>query len=1082
MLYRIIGRAGSGKTEYLKTLIAEKSGENKPCVVVVPAQQSMEYEKDIFTRLGGHANLNVEVLTFDRLPNRTYREYGGLAAKYCDEGGRSLLMARALEKARSRLSTLSKIKGNAAFVEKLSRASAALKENGVDHKTLAGLEGDSPPRAKARDLHIILSEFDSLFTGSVTDGKGALDIYAENLKSMGFFEGKSVFFDSFYSFTPQQLKVIGRIADRCEDIYITFCLDTDDKSGVFDSPRLSFDHISRSRPHKDIVLTENKRARNEELKYAEQNLWDASSTPFPQSGEKCGASAVEFIKCADKFSQAESAASVVSRLVREGYRYKDIVVLVRQASDFSGVIDVVLEKHGIPCFFAPKESVLLKPLAVFLLSAVECVTSGYPVRAVKRFIKSGFVPITRRQSNLITRYISSWGIKGRVWVSEKEFLANPSGFKEQMSPAEESELKEINAAKEVTSELFRVLEESLFNEDKTVTGSTLARSLYALLECVSARETLSAKAKKLAESGFENESRKLSTLWDIIITSLEQIDMSCGDEILPPPSVLPRLEIALSSYGLGGVPASCDSVIIGDASIFRGDNPRAAILLGVDDGLFPASPGDDGLFGNRELLSLEKSGIYLWENLSTRLDNERLYFYTAVAAPSEKLFCVYSDSPSGGRPSIGALRLMALFPGAEYTHHGEKPRDRVFSPASAVENSPFASPGAREFLLSRGSCNLSLAELHPLSEQTARISGNSPSFIRLSPTALEKYAGCMFSYFGKYLLKLSDNKKHSFSYSEIGTFVHKTLEVFVSERMGTGSFEKADDSFIENWVDDFTSAYINKICGGEAAGAERFAYMTNRLKTTLKLLLKNISDELSCSSFVPEMLEYSFRESPAEYIVNKDVKASLGGVIDRVDIYKDKASGDTYVRVVDYKTGNKSFSQSRIEKGLDMQLLLYLFAICEKISGNPASAVYLSSKLETVAVSPDMNDKAKEKKLNSAFKRSGIVLDETALINALDPSMDKRFSPFTAKGDGKPSASKSRVSREEIEELKETTHGLLKTFAGLISDGVMDVSPLKSGSSVNACEHCELKPVCRLSREKSVERSSPPERRPSENE
>ncbi|MFA6730501.1 MAG: hypothetical protein WCR95_05860, partial [Eubacteriales bacterium] len=72
MLYRIIGRAGSGKTEYLKTLIAEKSGENKPCVVVVPAQQSMEYEKDIFTRLGGRANLNVEVLTFDRLPNRTY--------------------------------------------------------------------------------------------------------------------------------------------------------------------------------------------------------------------------------------------------------------------------------------------------------------------------------------------------------------------------------------------------------------------------------------------------------------------------------------------------------------------------------------------------------------------------------------------------------------------------------------------------------------------------------------------------------------------------------------------------------------------------------------------------------------------------------------------------------------------------------------------------------------------------------------------------------------------------------------------------------------------------------------------------
>ena len=117
MLYRIAGRSGSGKTEYIKTLIGEKSQSKIPCVVIVPVQQSMEYEKDIFTRFGSSANLYIEVLTFDRLPNRTYREYGGLAASYVDDGGRALLMAHALHNVKDKLRC--RCCGENAFVRKM---------------------------------------------------------------------------------------------------------------------------------------------------------------------------------------------------------------------------------------------------------------------------------------------------------------------------------------------------------------------------------------------------------------------------------------------------------------------------------------------------------------------------------------------------------------------------------------------------------------------------------------------------------------------------------------------------------------------------------------------------------------------------------------------------------------------------------------------------------------------------------------------------------------------------------------------------------------------------------------------------
>lgn len=52
-------------------------------------------------------------------------------------------------------------------------------------------------------------------------------------------------------------------------------------------------------------------------------------------------------------------------------------------------------------------------------------------------------------------------------------------------------------------------------------------------------------------------------------------------------------------------------------------------------------------------------------------------------------------------------------------------------------------------------------------------------------------------------------------------------------------------------------------------------------------------------------------------------KMNLKGRIDRIDISSDE---DIYVKVVDYKSGNKDFEPAEFYYGLQLQLLLYLNA------------------------------------------------------------------------------------------------------------------------------------------------------------
>ena len=161
-------------------------------------------------------------------------------------------------------------------------------------------------------------------------------------------------------------------------------------------------------------------------------------------------------------------------------------------------------------------------------------------------------------------------------------------------------------------------------------------------------------------------------------------------------------------------------------------------------------------------------------------------------------------------------------------------------------------------------------------------------------------------------------------------------------------------------------------------------------------------EELRASQFRPISFELGFAKTgelpPVEFVLD-GVTLSISGFVDRVDgwVKDDKL----YLRVVDYKTGRKSFDLTEVFHGLGLQMLLYLFTLKERgesFYGQPveeAGVLYLPARDVVVRGRRDMTDAAWQKTVDKELVRRGLVVNDPAVLAAMEQPQDGsyRFCP-----------------------------------------------------------------------------------------
>ncbi|MBQ9511130.1 MAG: PD-(D/E)XK nuclease family protein [Clostridia bacterium] len=1075
MVHFIYGRTGSGKSEYIYSL-AEKSAADRRAIVLVPDREAVMAERAC-AELTHTAD--IDVVTFSRLCNFIFRKKGGLCENYIGKGAKKIIMYNTLHALAPELKRYGAVsRGDSATVEKLLAARSELFRNMISPEELseAAEEFSDRPRVseKFSDIALIFSAYDTDVAKKWKEPDGALS--RAIALSGDYFVGADVYIDSFFTFTKEQYKMLSVIFRTANEVYITlgYLPKYDREKSAFLSLSETDAKLKREAKESgaiiadDVLFERSNRYSNEEIAFLAENMY---SVPGISARYEAKPEKITVMSCANVYAEADAVSADIARRVRAGARYRDMAIIMRETDDYAGIIDAALEKYEIPYFLSKRTDIEGKALIRFIISAYACVTRNFRLRDVIDYIKTDYAGITQDEADLLENYMTKWNIYGKNFTDDRPWVQNPRGY-EKKRLVDEEETAKINAIRDaVRGPLMR-----LAGAIKTCADvREHAVLLYDFLTMMNIPETIKNDAAQLSAMGDAKGASELVQLWRVFCDCLDQTVISAGEKSADAEDFLTLLRMCFSETDIGAIPTAVDEVLVGGAAKIRPLSAKTVYIIGACDGVFPRRPDDDGIFSEYEKRLLEEEGIEFSSRLEKNMSDELYYFYCSACSPSDELIITYPEhDPSGAvkGKSVAVKRIEAIFPLIEEQRFEDVPTtDLIYGVNTAIE---YAISSNDEFVQALREYFLHLPEYaerlkyssEPLLASECRLSPeNAEELFRgrnsASYSRIENYIKCHFQYFCKYELGIADNTKAGFSDANIGNFIHAALEAAAKYAVAPD----ADDEKLKVIIDGAAKKYITDITARPAEEfPPRLKHLTDYLSSCARTFALRIREEFKQSKFKPMEFELPIGGGGVKPIkIERDgQKVELSGVIDRVDGY-DAGDGVLYLRVVDYKKSEKKFDLEKIDIGLDLQMLLYLFSLWEngeekfgmKIS--PAGAMY-------VETDPSMN-KAGESGADSltAGTVSGFVVkhgdDELSLARAMEPKLEGKYSPVKQSKGNDPK--KHLLGVDALNDLKTNVINTVLENVSEMRKGNADASPVTFKDS-DPCKYCTMRPLCRV--------------------
>ena len=1089
-MIKFLYRANSDKTKSLlvDSIHADLDAGAK-AILLVPEQETVSAERRMLQALPPAAQLSFEVLNFSRLANRVFRTVGGLSYRTASPAVSALLMWRALVELSPLLKqySASAVK-DTALCELMMKTEAQCKASCVSADDLLraadALPDGEPLRDKLTDIGLTLSTFEQQLSERFDNADDELDRLALVLKEQGksLLGDTHIYIDSFTDFTVQELAVIRALFAAAPTVNVTFPLTGPRDTGIH-LASVTDTHKKLLRMARELSLSvffEESEAERKDtaLSYLSEHLFDMTAEPAPLSMSESGE--ITLCKCASPFEEAAAAAAEIQRLVREGCRYRDITVAVRDANAWNGILDAALEKEGIPYFISEKRDVTVYPLIKLILEALRIKLRNWRDEDVVGYLKTGLCGICADDVNLFEEYVSVWHPKGEKAYTKSDFSKNPDGYAIKISERGE---RILSGANRVRQAIVPPLLTFFAAMEKANNATELCRALYQFLSDLDISAQLKEQAAQRLQAGERREAQELSRLYNIAVDAMEEISHAIGDKCLTVAEFADALKLVFARTDIGTIPTSADEVTVGSASMLRADHPRFVLILGLNEGVFPRTVSDDGLFGDAEKKRLAELGVEFPTDSAKLACDELFYLYRCVCAPREGLRLYYATTTTDGKalsPSIGIDRLNKLFPTLkERLFAAEDPLDRIFTPAGAMEalaELPQDAKNAVLELLEQKQIAAARSLRHAVVETDASISSRSADRLfakgRFNPTHLESFSSCRFAYYCSKVLRLREEPSDSMSSAGVGNFIHHVLEhIMLTVQREKLPFSAYGEEKQAQLVREICTAYREEL---EAAGNEltpRTSALLARLGELAKLIVSGLFAEFSDSLFKPAFMELdlgAIGERPVVTLGN-GTEIPLSGKADRVDLWQDE-QGRAYLRVADYKTGTRSFDAEDIAKGFCLQMPLYLLALCrgnhselcrrlhlpEDTVFHPAGVSYLSSAIGTENTESRRPEKDAMRDAVTRLSREGLVLADPDVQHAISLSGDKAILGSER------SRSKRALNAEEFDQLFLTLENTIAQIATSMKKGEAQAHPHAHGGRT-PCEYCAFGAVCRAS-------------------
>lgn len=1076
MLKLILGRARTGKTTQIMELI-RSNGPRRPQVLLVPEQASHDMERLLCAACGPEASRYAEVLSFTRLANRVFRQAGGLALPTLDPGGRLLLMRLALTAVEGRLTVFERPSRKAAFLQQLIATADELKSSCIPPDALLDTEED-----RLRDLGLILGAYEALVARQALDPRDRLTRLAEALERCPWFAGKDVYLDGFTDFTPQQRLLFPRLLRQAHSVTAALTCDSlrPEGEGVFTASRrtaLSLLELAReTRTGAEYTLCQQRRdGAGPWLAHLESHLF-TDAAPCAAAG-----SGLCLYRGDSPYAEAEWAAGEILDLVRRrGWHFRDVAVACRTMGDYQAELETVFRRYQIPLFLGRMDPVLEKPILTLLTAALDTVSGGYEYEDLFRYLKTGLTGVEPEQVDALENYVLCWRIRGSKWTREAAWSWHPLGY---ALPWRDGEREQVAALDELRRQIVAPLQR--LGSRRRGTGAELAQALYDFLEEIDLPRRLSQRAVQLRERGELQQAEEYRQLWEILTGALEQCWSLLGEQVMELDYFADLFQLVLSQYSVGSIPVSLDRVTAGEVGRLNRISCKALFLLGVDDQRFPLVSQAPGLLTDEDRALLTLQGLTPAATAEQRLDREQTLAYDILTRPSQSLYltCPRQEGGSEVRPAVLWHRLEAMFPDLERGR--DRPETRLLAPIPAAE---LAAEREDWALLERLGRREGLSELprriydaKELSRGRLSREGVYELYSRraaMSASRMDKLKSCHFSYFCQYGLKARPRRRAGFDAPETGTFIHAVLEHVLRGAKEEGGPAALSRERLRELIRRSVEDYIKNDLGGMEDHSARFRYLFRRMLRSVELIVDNVVEELQCSQFQPISFELGFgrgQELPPVELEVEGITLSISGFVDRVDGWVH--NGRLYLRVVDYKTGKKSFSLTDVWHGLSLQMLLYLFTLQQRGEDYygrptfPAGVLYLPARDQFLSVSRTLEADERQREADRALRRSGLLLREEDVLRAMEQwgPEGPRFLPLRV-GKGGALSGDALATAEQWGRLRRRLEDLLRDMGREIARGDVDADPWYKADGHCACDWCDYAQCCHFEEGRGTDR------------
>lgn len=1098
----LAGAAGTGKSRFcMEEIIRAQATHKGRQLYIVPEQFTSQAERDLAAMTERRGILTAEVLSFGRLAYQVLSKSGGSSRVLLGETGKQMALVKVLLSLREEMTYFRHMIDKQGFAQQLGMTITEFFRYGVTPELLTQMAEDEelslPARGKLYDLSHIFQTYQDFLRQDYLSADETLTLLSQTLEQAQPWADTEVWLDGFYGFTPQEYHVIAQLLRLAKKVTITLPLPERAYYVPFLPPHAAFYEPWRTKEsllslaeethtvlERPVFFRQNLRAKTEALRFLEENY-------FFVSGKKAAAHAgIRLCACPTRSDEVQYAAAQINRLVQEkGLRYRDMAIVTNAMDLYESSLRGILPEYGIPCFIDTRRDISAHPLLALLRGLLDTLVYDFGYEGIFSYLKSGLTGISQEETDLLENYVLAYGIKNYKWRKAR--------WEWGFSPDEEEACDAMNELK--TRVLAPFAHFDCFQKGKAYPLSEFAKSLRHMLEDLPVREQLALWAEQEREKGHPQRAEEHRQILQIFLQVLEKAVEILGKEAVSLEDFSKILMAGLEQSTLGMIPPSADTLVAGDLERSRLPEIRVLFVLGANEGILPSPAAPQGIFTEAERELLTQKGMELAPDGKRRLFEEQFLIYRSLTKPSESLYLTYACGDTEGNalfPSSLVDRLLRMYP----TLSEEAPDAFAIenlSPASCFhglgeqlakpegmpllwqdiysffcETSPWKE--RKELLLEGLTADIRQEKLSP--KVTKALFGKN---ILSSVSRLEQFSACPFSYFAEYGLKAEERKLYQLRTPDLGILFHSVLEQFsaglAEEGLSWQDLTKEDTQRrVSAAVEQAAPLLGSQILLDSAANR----YLIRRLKRISFRAAWTLARHIQSGLFVPTAFELGFGQKealpPIHISMADGSRLILRGKIDRVDLLD--AEGTRYVKIIDYKSGSKTFHFQDIYYGLQMQLLIYLDAYLKTQGGDgfayrPGGVFYFRVTDPTLAVTSEMSAEEIQQQLYEKMQMSGLVLNREEVIRAMDLSL---FDPKTGapiagassiiplkynKG-GSPSAASYVAEEQDYYLLMDFVIQQAAKIGQQMKEGIIVPSPYRKKDQT-PCTYCKYASLCR---------------------